>query len=251
MNSLKKREELIIDYLSDTLSEADSIVFNELYADDSEFALEVDECVGTYVEIISWQQSVSSLNDTNKPTPMISVNLKKGFMVSVKYAAAAIGIVFITLYFTRQFKPSYSNRIVITQSDTVYLPKKEYYKVHQHLLAKNYQSNPEMDRLVALSNQTQRGIEICAPTHNYTTDIGEKVYFNLTKFKPGSYRLQLLGFEETINVVDTIYSKRIHITEKNKLAYTWTPNVSGVYYWMIFVERTNEPFLVRKINIKP
>lgn len=250
MFSTKKREELIIDYLSDTLNEVDLIQFNKLYKSDSEFAMQVDECVGTYAEIINWQQTTTKTNDKEKQVQRIKTNTKNHLFTTIKYAAAVIVVAFITLFFTRQYKTTNNNTNIITKTDTVYLPKKEYYQVHHQLLAKNYIPNSEMDELVALSNQTLRGTEICTPIHNSTIAKGEIVKFNLTKFKPGTYRIELLGFQETIDVVDTLYSNSVKIYDDDKMAYKWIPENSGVYYWMVYVNNKKAPFLVRKLNVR-
>ncbi len=249
MESQQQKKELIIDYLSDTLTGSDLEQFNKLYKYDVEFALQVDECVSTYAQIAAWHSNkgITGEEDTDKRSKR---KFNKYVISSIKYAAAIIAVAFITLFFADQYRSPDTNTVLITETDTVYLPKKEYFSVSGDIIAKTYIADANMDHLVSKASRATRSNDICIPANDGYAHVNNPVSFELSQFKPGKYKIEVVGFLPYTIGVDTLVSTSKSITPDDKIISRWTPKIPGIYYWGIYHGKLKEPILVRRLNVE-
>ena len=246
---LKDRQnELIQKFIDCSLTEDEAKEFRNLFEDDEQFAQVAEEETFTASALEAIGQGMRGKYQEQKKTEKNRPKTKNLWLGTISIAAA-IAIILSLGFFLREFKSIGSNTIV--ETDTIYLPKNEYFSLPDAIVPVQYAQNMDMEKLVDMASHVSRGNDdICLPPDNVQFKKGENIDFSLPGFKPGEYRLNILGFHEHITAVDTICSKTFSISQENKHIYIWKPEIIGVYYWMIYIKNNDKPFVVRKLSVK-
>lgn len=244
MEISEQKQKLIDAFVTEELEGEELAEFQQLMHDDASFANNAMEQAYTAATM----ESIGAHLKADKP------EINKGSVKQLWIRAASVAAVIVLfLVMGKQIKQLKNKaNVVIVETDTVYMPKDEYFKLPNKISTLQYAQNTKMDKLVDLSAHSMRSgdSDICLPHHNADFQMGNKVDFELSQFNPGTYRLVLLGFHQQITAIDTLYNQIVKISDANKIAYKWQPKISGTYYWMIYLQDKPDPYLVRRFTIK-
>lgn len=257
------KDSLLHKFSTDSLSENEKRTFKHYHDTDETFAQKAFDLALIEATYHTTLDEIANKHHKEKPTKR---KPRKQLILTISTAAASI-IILIGVLFTRPQTVIQNNTVDINTEtydidqnnniqfsilpvDTIYLRQKDFLNLPKDIAPVLYANNIEMDKLVAKTDKTTRNSNdiICLPRNNESVIVGKSLNFELIKFKPGTYQLQILAFHENITACNTIYDNNVIITDNNKTAYTWTPQIPGIYYWMLYIN-SNEPYVVRCLEV--
>ena len=245
MELTDRQNELIQKFIDCSLSKNESKEFKKLHEENELFAKEAEDQAFTASALEAIGQGMRGKYYQQEKNRTVS----KTVLYSTLVTAATVAIILSLSFFLKKFERRPLEQIVKT--DTIFLPKKEFHSLPEAIARTQYAQNIEMEKLVDITSRVSRGNDddICLPANNKQFIKGQNIAFLLPGFKPGTYRLNILGFHEHITAVDTICNNIISITQSDKQIYSWKPKISGIYYWMIYITNKEQPYVVRKLKI--
>lgn len=243
MSLTEKQQGLINKFVSESLTADEAIAFRAAYESNELFAQAAFE-----------HAHIGASNDAilNKIAKKGTVNHSKTKRINVWQIAVAASVLLLVALGIKLNSVQNLPPMVLVETDTLFLPKNEYFSLPNSIAPSLYAQNIDMDKLVEQTNIAMRSSadEICLPKNEMVFKMGAKVDINLLQFKPGSYRLSILGFYQQISLIDTVCNKTISISKQNKLAFSFTPLIEGTYYWMLYFNNQKDPYLVRKFIVE-
>lgn len=266
MSITEEHRKLINKFLDETLNNKEKKAFKVLVETNKTFLNELEELAFTdaaleaigHIVRNGQPKSLASKDKTDRSQPNKdkTINIKP---IRTKITVAASILLFVACG-TILYKWGPKQKVFISETvppDTIiqYIPKKEFfnYEIEHAAVYELYAFNEKMNKIVDLSNPSLRGEdnrEICYPANDENFKLGDSVRFNLSAFKPGEYRLCILGFYDKLEITDTIFNAIEKIEAKNKVIYEWMPNKAGAYYWLLYVGSSSKFYLARRFYIK-
>ena len=242
---------LIHHFVDGTLEGQELKLFRDYFDSDESFAAVAKEHLLAEAALLAIQEEISEKQET---TDNVKYFKNRTTLKSVLYASVAAMLIGIVLTLSYKLTQLQQRPLpVIVETDTLYLPKNEYFKLPKAIAPNYYAQNFNMDSLVELTNITTRDDVYkvkCLPKNDMRYSVGEEVSFLLPAFKPDTYGFTLLAFHEHITAIDTICKKEIKLIAPKLPIYQWKPQTRGIYYWMIHVKNNTEPYVVRRIRVK-